>query len=1459
MNPFSKRPGGDGGIVDPLSGQTAQQVQQAIGASGHASASSVTTLRSDSESRDEAIEQSIADLVIPTNQTIQAQITTGTNGLVDVVGTFAITDTQISLNYTDADGTARVSTLTNLPERMRTQNNRLVTLDSLAIDGSNVLTIGFTSEDGEAVSESVDLTILAGSGGGEGVTYIAGTGIHITGTTLSVRQATTGALGGARIATNAEVDAGANTTTIVNPEGLQRKVSAERVDWQSADGAITNTVVANTAAIGDVERDLEEYKNTADTARATNATNLINQQRVTEVTKVGSQFRIVTVIDGVASTTLLQDESGGGSTGTSVSFGSGIPAPGLGENNDVYFDLTSGKFYRKSGGAWSETADVAVQGELLMAQAALTTLVNLKADNSALLTEVSSRESADAVLGGRINTEATTRAAGDTSVRTLTNDLQSLVSELAQNTHRPGYQVKRYPNHSLLNENNAHPVVGAAFVDDVHYLCDNQAHINQVYRGVSQPAGQIPYSAYTQNANIRFIYSATNSNIYVSSAPGSGSFTGVTLDLTNTQRVVDMHASTSHLWVLVRSTVNGTLTLTRKTINNSNGSLGSESFVSLDTIFNNDANVRGIAVFDGVMYIAEQSIVQGGEVGTKLLAFGANNFTRQEANDVFFADLFDIESMAIPKADTFVFYEKYIYKVIAPLPEGSGLQSVATDNTITGDGTLGSELGVAIPFTASEKTKLDGIEAGADVTEDYTGAAGIIVDNNTKEIRSHAAARTQVGTARLALQSEVDGGVNTHAIMTPADVQRKLNNYELGNNAVEEANIRDGAVTENKLGAGAVTANKIGAAAVREGNIGSGQVTESKLAQAVIDQLGGGSGGIADGSVTTIKLADEAVTEDKLAQAVVDQLGGSGGGGGFATEDLHSFDVTSNSFTGLRLQDTSLIVPEDERTGYWLFNYGGYTSTVSPFRRQDSGEWVLLDVANIFTRPAGTIGVARVADNTVFVNYNFQNFPEGSTLGLGHDGSGRLLYCAEDDNVESTGVSIRKVVAGSGGSGDFSNIVGATDLNTLIVPGRYATGTTTNHPVAADSGGTVIVERNAGGDAGFIRQTYQATASFDTFSRYTTDATADPIVWLQWDEVNDRDVKDNHITTARIADDAVTTEKVSANIRNLLTAKERVTLLDTTLTSNWGDTNVINLTSPLTDVEGTVFIVGRLGTTGPAWFLRLDSRLLFAGERMGDQIRRLNTITNTGHTSIWVGRGNTASQIVITTPTYGSSVGPSGSGLKVVFIPDGGIGGTRQHFGLYILHDVREAFRLGNFPVSEVTNFFPVFMNFTTDATGGTANPIGEANAIVVQTDAVDGTYTFENIENVTSDGSVIFRSSIPVDIKCSGGMNISNVTGSGSKFIQLSRIVLLNNVEVARESTGQHRVVGNPGTVFIPFDDLSYSFIPLVDTPYNGSHVEYQLKLTNEVNPDQANARDLTVFLSNDVRETIIYRNALY
>ena len=173
-------------------------------------------------------------------------------------------------------------------------------------------------------------------------------------------------------------------------------------------------------------------------------------------------------------------------------------------------------------------------------------------------------------------------------------------------------------------------------------------------------------------------------------------------------------------------------------------------------------------------------------------------------------------------------------------------------------------------------------------------------------------------------------------------------------------------------------------------------------------------------------------------------------------------------------------------------------------------------------------------------------------------------------------------------------------------------------------------------------------------------------------------------------------------------------------------------------------------------------------------------------------------------------------------------GDTTQIYSFNILNDTSEAARAGLFPASDITNRFTGFMNFTPNAEGTMASPISEATAITAT--AISGQYTFENIEDIASDGSILLHSGVPIDIKSSGGMNITvNDPPDGVVLARIARVVLLNGVEISRELTGSFRI--RAGDVYVPFDELSYSFIPPQDIPYNGSRVQYILDLTNQLN----------------------------
>ena len=113
------------------------------------------------------------------------------------------------------------------------------------------------------------------------------------------------------------------------------------------------------------------------------------------------------------------------------------------------------------------------------------------------------------------------------------------------------------------------------------------------------------------------------------------------------------------------------------------------------------------------------------------------------------------------------------------------LTSVTTDTTLTGHGTLANPLKVAIPFTASDKTHLDGIEPGAQVNVQPDWQAGST--RSDSYIRNKPNIITRVRTDHTLLGDGVNDEMGVVNPFTDAD-EAKLDGVEPGAQVNVQAN-----------------------------------------------------------------------------------------------------------------------------------------------------------------------------------------------------------------------------------------------------------------------------------------------------------------------------------------------------------------------------------------------------------------------------------------------------------------------------------------------------------------------------------------------------------------------------------------------------------------------------------------------------------------------------------------------
>ena len=471
-----------------------------------------------------------------------------------------------------------------------------------------------------------------------------------------------------------------------------------------------------------------------------------------------------------------------------------------------------------------------------------------------------------------------------------------------------------------------------------------------------------------------------------------------------------------------------------------------------------------------------------------------------------------------------------------------GISEVTTDATIDGTGAVDNPLTVATPYTDAEKAKLALIENGAEVNvgEEYS----LVEKTKLQGIEQNATGDQDLSglTTDAELNTEIaNRQIDTATRATTVQLDQEINDREMGDTALAE-----------RIGTDA-------AASVGRDNVLGGRVTDleneddpdlSALATNIdldLEEAARRSGDsdleiLVNARATTTQLSTEIDAREAGDTALAEAIGNISAPDGGLTQ-VHSGNTLDG--TGLESDPLEVATPytdaeknklqgiEQNATGDQDLS-GLLTQVVTDATITGDGVNQPLAVAVPFT-----------AGNKVKLdNITAGATPDQDLSGLA-TGAGLLAEAnSRIDADDALGIRIDNIPAPV--VADFTSIVGDVDLNDLIIPGRYATGITTNHPTVANAGGTVLVERAAGGDANYIRQRFQATASADTYSRYTDDL---GVTWEIWVEVNERDIQ-----TSRYADDSVTEPKLSEEVRTKLNA---VSVVNTV-----GNAGVVPLYSP---------------------------------------------------------------------------------------------------------------------------------------------------------------------------------------------------------------------------------------------------------------------------------------------------------
>ena len=217
--------------------------------------------------------------------------------------------------------------------------------------------------------------------------------------------------------------------------------------------------------------------------------------------------------------------------------------------------------------------------------------------------------------------------------------------------------------------------------------------------------------------------------------------------------------------------------------------------------------------------------------------------------------------------------------VVAALTAGTNI-TIAADGTISATGgSSGTTYSVGdgglteINFTASLKTKLDAIEAAADVTDTQNVVAALTAGTNISigadgTISASDNDTTYSAGSGLLLTGRtfaIDNSVVTNNYLGTVTANAFVGD---GSGLVDIQNLADASVTTAKIANASITGSKIADDTVTAAKISDASITTAKIADDAVT-----STKLADGSVSAAKIADASITSGKIATSVNFQTG----------------------------------------------------------------------------------------------------------------------------------------------------------------------------------------------------------------------------------------------------------------------------------------------------------------------------------------------------------------------------------------------------------------------------------------------------------------------------------------------------------------------------------------------------------------------------------------------------------